>query len=70
MNKLVFFMFDKISVVQGRDSWPLLMELQSPSPGDHCQSSPPPPKQKVQSQFETTAPLAEGMWGGGNFLAA
>ena len=50
-----------IFVVQGRGSWLFPRELQSPSPGGHCSSSPPPPTQKVQSPFETASPLTEGM---------
>ena len=57
-------------VVQGRGSWLFPRELQSPSPGDHCSSSPPPPTRTVQSQLETTSPLTEGMLDDESSLAA
>ena len=50
-------------VAQGRVLWLFPKELLSPSLWAHCSSSLSPPTKTAQSQIETKAPLAEGMWG-------
>ena len=59
--------FQCISLVaEDRVLWLFPRELQSPSPWGHCSSSLPPPTKTAQSQLETKAPLAEGMWDDGS----